>query len=322
MDARAENPVFDISSRKFVVAIASALLVVVAVLASATSVSAQTGPAAGCIGSNTTSFGSNFFGLEDFGNRLLSTSPTTREFAIVTPIEAGTYVLQAVSYDGYAGRETIPAQTREQWYAEFLSADGTVLATSGVTGDIEDGVEESTWSGSLGEIVLAHTATTIRTVHAAPGSLSINSVRPVCVGATGGPDIPDSTLVVDFDSTAASGSTVTASCGDLQESATGTSVDLLIESVPAGSSCDVQYPIELLCVVAVDPAATQSASTEGVVNIAVPNPETVITVDIDCEPALVAGAVQTTTTTTPAAAAPVVTAPTAQVQDGTPAFTG
>jgi len=128
--------------------------------------------------------------------------------------------------------------------------------------------------------------------------------------------------VVDFDSTAASGSTVTASCGDLQESATGTVVDLLIDSVSAGSSCDVQYPTDLVCVVAVDPAATQSAPTAGVVNIAVPNAEAVITVDIDCEPAQVAGAVQTTTTTTPAAAAPVVTAPTAQVQDGTPAFTG
>jgi hypothetical protein len=322
MDVRAENPVFDIASRKFVVAIASALLVVIAVLASATSVSAQTGPAAGCISGNTTSFGSNFFGLEDFGNRLLSTAPTTREFAIVTPIQAGTYTLNAVSYDGYAGREMVPAQTREQWYAEFLSADGTVLATSGVTGDIEDGVEESTWSGSLGEIVLAQTATSIRTVHASPGSLSINSVRPVCVGATGGPELPDSTLVVDFDSTAASGSTLTASCGDLQESATGTVMDLLIDSVPAGSSCDVQYPTDLVCVVAVDPAATQSASAAGLVNIEVPDTETVINVDIDCEPAQVAGAVQTTTTTAPTAAAPVVTAPTAQVQEGTPAFTG
>lgn len=323
MDARAVDPAFDISTRKFVIAVASALLVVVAILASAASVSAQTGPAADCIGGETTSFGSNFFGLEDFGNRLLSTSPTTREFAIQTPIEAGTYALDAVSYDGYAGRELIPAQTREQWYAEFLAADGTVLATSGVSGDLEDSVEESTWSGSLGEIVLPQTATTIRVVHASPGSLSINSVRPVCVGATGGPDIPDSTLVVDFDSTGTGASTVTAGCGNLQESATGTVVDLLIDSVPAGMSCAVEYPANLVCVVAVDPAATQNVSPRGVVNVAFPNAETVINVDIDCEPALVAGAIQTTTTTTPpAAVAPVVVAPTAQAQDGTPAFTG
>jgi hypothetical protein len=306
-------------------ALAAAIVVIIAsVLATATSVSAQPGPAATCSGAVSTTFGTAYYGFEDFGNRLFSTSVLSRDFALSSPLEAGTYDLDGVSYDGYINREATVPQTREQWYAVLLAADGSILATSGTTGDVADQVEEATWSGDLGEVTIAQTATTVRTVHAAPGSLSSNSVRPVCFGATRNEPAPDSMITVDFDSTAETASSVTLTCGALEESAMGTSVDLVLENVPASSGCAVRYPADQLCSVAVTPASGQGAMTQGGVNIGIPDAGGAdILVDIDCDPALVAGVTVTATTTTvPAAVAPVVTAPTAQAQDGTPAFTG
>jgi len=160
-----------------IVAIVGALLV------SGASLSAQSGPSADCSATNASNFGTQFFGVEEFGNRLLSTSPTSRVFDLPSAMVAGTYTIDAVSYDGYPNRDTVAAQPLEQWFAEFLAADGTVLATTGSTGELEDLVLEATWSGSLGEVTLADTATQIRTIHVAPGDPLINSVRPVCVGA-------------------------------------------------------------------------------------------------------------------------------------------
>lgn len=307
------------------------MLVVVSVLTMAGSVSAQAGPGATCMGDNTTTFGSGYFGLEDFGNRLLSTSPTSREFALAAPLEAGTYMLDAVAYDGYPGRELIDPQPREQWFAELLAADGTVLATSGVTGDIDDGVEEGTWAGSLGEVTIAQTATTVRTVHAAPGSISVNSVRPVCVGATGGPVAPvapTSTVVVDYDSTNVPASDVVIVCGNDEVSATGTTVDLLLDQVAAGAGCSVGYSGDVACTVAVDPTSTTERVLHNHVDVRVPDVgDTAITVDIDCN-GVVAAPASTTTTTAPAVVETEVQgqvqvqAPTAQVQPGSPAFTG
>lgn len=315
-------------------------LIVASVLTMATSVAAQPGPAAACTGAVTTTFGTQYYGYDDFDNRLLSTSILSREFALSTPLEPGSYVLDAVSYDGYPGRETIAPQSGEQWYAELVTADGTIVATSGVTGDLADEVEEATWSGALGEVTIDQKATTIRTVHAAPGSPSVNSVRPVCVGATRNepaPTIepaPGSTITVDFDSTADVGSSVVLRCGDIEESATGTSVDLVLRDVAAGAGCAVQYPSDLVCSVALTPESDMGEATEGGVDIRVPEVGGAdILVDIDCERPQVAGVATTTTTTAPAAVdteveakveAKVETkvAPTAQVQPGTPAFTG
>ena len=306
---------------------AAMLLVAVSILTMAGSVSAQAGPGATCAGDNTTILGSDYYGLEDFGNRLLSTSPTAREFPLAAPLEAGTYMLDAVSYDGYPGREMIDPQPREQWFAELLASDGTVLATSGVTGEIADRVEEATWSGSLGEVTIAQTATAIRTVHAAPGSISVNSVRPVCLGATGGPAAPaapTSSVVLDYDSTNVPASDVVLTCSAAQVSATGTTVDLTLDQVAASAGCYVEYTGDIACTVDVDPASTTERVAENLINVRIPDVgDAEITIDIDCN-----GSVAAPTTAPPAVIEPEVAgkvetlAPTAQVQPGSPSFTG
>jgi hypothetical protein len=317
-------------NKKLAAAVAAGTVVVGSVLGIAGVVSAQSEPLSNCTGDVQVNFGTEFFGLEGFGNRLMSTSPTSREFALAEPLPAGTYDLSGVSYDGYTNRELTPPQTLEQWYAELLSADGTVLATSGTTGDIDDGVDEGTWSGLLGEVTIAEPATTVRTVHAAPGSANANSVRPVCLGATGGPvapPAPDSMIRVIFESTEPEAANVALICGDLQESALGKSIDLMLASVPASSGCTVQYPSDFDCTVAVDPESTRAAAGEGVQNVRVPDTGDVkIVVTINCAPVQI---VATSSTTTTAVAvveteveSKVETAPTAQVQPGTPAFTG
>lgn len=147
------------------------------------SVGAQAGPTpAGCGGDHANSFGSVAFD-NVIGNKLLSSSPTSATYGLGSPIPPGTYTLSAVSYDGFTGRAGDAGQGNEQWFAELLDGSGNVLATSGVTGDLADGVEEASWSGGIGQVTINGTATQIRAVHAAIGSASVNSVRPVCVGA-------------------------------------------------------------------------------------------------------------------------------------------
>jgi len=328
-------------SKKRIGAVAGIVTMVVgAVLGVSSVVMAQTGPGGSCSGDSIVSFGSEFYGIADNGNRLLSTSPTSREFPLPVPFEPGEYDLNGVSYDGYEGRELTAAQTAEQWYAEFLSANGTVLATSGTSGDIDDGVEEATWTGILGNITLEDTATTIRLVHAAPSSVSVNSVRPVCVGAVGGPPAPFSSITVNYTSTAADSANVALTCADLQESALGNELTLSLDQVPGSSGCIASYPAGLDCTVAVDPASTQGAASDGSQSIVIPDEGDVdVVVTIDCVDPQVAAVTTTTiapavTTTTapataPTTAAPTVvvkgeveTAPAAQAQPGAPAFTG
>ena len=325
------------TSRKFGAALAIATLV----LGIAGVVSAQSGPSGACSGT-TVQFGSAFFGLEDGGNRLLSTAPVSREFALATPLAEGTYELNAVSYDGYEQRETIAPQTQEQWYAELLGADGSVVATSGTTADLEDETEEASWSGSLGSVTLSAPVSVVRVVHAAPGSPSVNSVRPVCLGAVGDapeepetpettapPVAPPSSITVDFVSTSTESSNISITCGDLQESALGTEAILSLQNVPASTGCVVLYPADLDCTLSVDPGSNRRASTAGAQNVTTP-PEggANIAVVIDCVDPQIAAPVAPKTTTPPKAvveakvAGQVETAPTAQAQPGAPAFTG
>lgn len=310
-------------------AASASMLIAVSVLLMATSVSAQPGPGTTCTGDNTTTFGSDYYGFEDFGNRLFSTTTTSRDFALATPLEAGTYALDAVSYDGYPNRSETTGQSREQWFAELLAADGTVLATSGVTGDLEDGVDEATWNGSLGEVTIDQTATTVRVQHASPGSPEINSVRPVCVGATGGPDDPapaPSDITVIYTSSDAPNATVVATCGALEESVIGTTMVFSINDLPAGAECTVTYPSDLTCSVDIGPADLTGVADNGVASVQIPVAGGAsIIVDIDCVGTAVAAPTTTTTTIETEVGgqveAPAI-APTAQVQPGSPAFTG
>lgn len=310
------------------------VVIIALVLGLAGVVAAQTGPSSDCSGDVVATFGEAAFGLEDEGNRLLSTTPTVREFPL--SLAPGTYALNGVSYDGYDQRETIVGQTQEQWFVELVDSSGTVLATSGITADLEDGVTEATWTGDLGEVTIDSAATAIRVVHAAPGSASVNSVRPVCVGAvdTSAPAtteapttttsivvaaptttievvVPGSTVGLEFVSTSQTASTVALTCGELTESALGVTANLELTEVPASSACDAEYPAALDCAMRIDPISTAGASSPGLQVLNVPaEGDANIMMILDCvEPQVAA----VTTTTAPAAVVTTTTAPPAAV---------
>lgn len=181
---------------------------------------------------------------------------------------------------------------------------------------------------------------------------------PVCVGATNTAQepvveetttttteapAPKSSLSVDFVSTASSASTVSATCGELTESASGTEISLSITGIAQSTGCVVAYPATLECTMAIDPTSVTGAAAPGVQNLLMPAVGAVdAAMTIDCVEPQVASVVETTTTTAPAAAAPtttvapttekvavevevadqVETAPAATAQTGQPAFTG
>ena len=167
------------SRRKFAVIV---FAIIVPVVVPATVSSAQTGPSIACSG--------DFTGLwpnVGFGGRASilaqhTSRPSQRTISAFVP--AGTYDVTAVSYDGYDGRSTV-FQKLEQYFLEFLDAGGNVLATTGATDDLLDGVEETTRSTFVGEISLAADAVEVRAVHLFAGqSVGTQSVAPSCFGAT------------------------------------------------------------------------------------------------------------------------------------------
>ena len=253
---------------------------------------AQDGPAGTCSG-DVAAFGTAFFGTEDNGNRLLSTSPTNRTYELATVIPAGSYAVNAVSYDGYSTRESIPSQPQEQWFAELLDAEGGVLATTGPTADLEDLVVEASWSGSVGSIEIAGDATSIRVLHLAPGSPSVNSVRPVCLGfvsdGSGGGDGGDggddmsTSIVVDYENTDGESVPVEVACGrGLVDSAAGSTVTVAIADVPSGATCEVDYTDgDDNCDVSVSDNAVKTEFDGNVLVITMPDSGQVV-VDISC----------------------------------------
>jgi hypothetical protein len=124
--------------------------------------------------------------LVDFDS-VVSGLVSSRTYPLTAPLAAGTYTVNAVSWDGYEGRGSIPdPQPAERWYAQLLDASGAVLATTTSTPDVADDADEVLWSGALGEVSwAAGTATSIRVVHAMPGAPTPNSVVPVCVSFVG-----------------------------------------------------------------------------------------------------------------------------------------
>ena len=169
------------SRKKAAFGVTTVLLLAASLLTVSSTAGAQGAIFAGCP-ADSVNFGTEgeFFGTLDYNNHLLSSGPTSQSTDYALP--AGTYEIGAVSTDGYEGRELIENQPAEQWFAEFLAADGSVVATTGLTADIQDGVEQGIWSGSLGEVTLASDATQVRVQHASPGGDNPNSVRAVCVG--------------------------------------------------------------------------------------------------------------------------------------------
>ena len=172
------------------VAVVLALVAVLFVPASATA--SQNGPAAGCQGADVAAWPAANYASDMAGHlaaSIVSQSfiglPHERSIA-VSGIPAGTYVVDTVAYDGSPGRESDPAQPNEQFVLQFLDEDGAVIAATGPTVDLTDFVEETTWAGSLGQVVLDRVAVTVRALHVLPGvdTPTANSVMPVCVGWT------------------------------------------------------------------------------------------------------------------------------------------
>ena len=312
-----------------------------------TAVSAQGGPTSGCSGDVVTEFGTDFFGPGRNDVAVFSTGLTSRTFDLSAPLAAGDYALSAVSYDGYPGRDTVFVQPEERWFAELLAADGSVLAQSGTTADIADGVLEDTWAGAIGTVTIADTATQVRIVHASIGGSNPNSVEPVCVAATDitpepEPEIPPSSVTVTFQDEGPDASTISLDCGGTSESATGRLVQLRLADLPGGSSCAIDYPADRVCDITSTPAGTDLSQVRDQLVVSIPSEGNVdIQVNIICrvtpvdpgEPAAtttttVAPQTPTTTaapvspTTTAAPIVPEVESATATPQQANPAFTG
>ena len=175
-------------------ALAAVAVVAASLVAFAMPASSQSGPSDDCTGDHV------FDANPTFGNRtgtIYSVPPTQSRVYSIGAIPAGEYAVTAVAYDGYLTRDLSTPQPSEIWFAEYLDAAGNVLATTGTTGDLADGVLEATWSGSIGSISWSgEDATQIRVVHGARGAASTNSVMPSCIAATAvtTPTVPPTTV--------------------------------------------------------------------------------------------------------------------------------
>lgn len=132
----------------------------------------------GCPGSPVAQFGGTKLGSFAGG----SSFATSESYAASIP--AGTYDLRGASHDAYEGRDTAPAQLNEKWFAQMLDANGNVLATSGTSADLPDGMASASWAGGMGLVTLSAPATQIRVVHAhqTTDQSEPNSVFPTCLG--------------------------------------------------------------------------------------------------------------------------------------------
>lgn len=109
-------------------------------------------------------------------------------------------VLEVVSYDGYVNRASAGVQPHEQWRIVFKKSSA-VVATTGYTNDLADGVNQASWVGALGNVYLPAGADEIVLEHwcvANPGAPTPESVVPVsvCLSVSGcPPDCPSVSVV-------------------------------------------------------------------------------------------------------------------------------
>jgi hypothetical protein len=172
-------------TRKRGIAVVAAISVLL--LGPASVAQAQDGPTEGCSGDVVGVWPGAGFGGGGVAGLFAGPPHRTTQRTIASALPAGTYVVNAVSYDGSVGRASNPAQVVEQYFLEFLDAGGNVLATSAATVDLQDGVDEASWAGSLGEVTLASDAVAVRATHLFAGQvlpIPTQSVMPSCFGAT------------------------------------------------------------------------------------------------------------------------------------------
>lgn len=163
----------------------TAVLSLAAFLLSGTA-QAQTvvGPSANCdSAANSHSFGPLFNDAWVFSSGLNKPNSVTQALAVSIP--AGTYDLSTVAWDGNRTRPAQGIQPVEIYFLELLDAGGNVLATSGLTQDLEDLVFEATWAGSIGQVSWTGAdATQVRVVHGSIGYPDLQSVHAICFGWT------------------------------------------------------------------------------------------------------------------------------------------
>jgi hypothetical protein len=111
--------------------------------------------------------------------------PTSRAYSLTDALPAGAYELSAFTYDGFEGRSEWVVEPHERVRYELYDAADDLLVASGVTPDLADGVEEASWSGSLGVISWTGAPATTLVVHhlePQPDDETYNKVDAVCVG--------------------------------------------------------------------------------------------------------------------------------------------
>lgn len=118
---------------------------------------------------------------------LILSQPPSRQSktaALTTPLPVGRYDIQAVTYDGYHGREDV-AQPHEQLVYDLLDERGDVVATTGPTTDVPDRVVEATVVTELGTVDVVRPVTAVRArAFYTGGDRSPNSVEAICLGLT------------------------------------------------------------------------------------------------------------------------------------------
>lgn len=286
--------------QKAAVGIGAVLLLAASLITVATTVGAQS---EGCVGERVDFGTDQIFGTDFFGNHLLSRDTPVGGVQldpVAVSFPAGTYAVTAESTDGYIGRAGV-VQTQEQWIADFIDAEGNLLASTQPTGDVPDPDDEDFdfWSGSIGEITLDADAASVVIRHAAPGAPSPNSVRAICIGVdlvAQAPAAIDSSIVVDFDSTG-DPSDITVTCGDAEGvTVGGVAVDIGPDDVIPGTTCTVDFPHgdDHACVMSV--TATDDDGNDATDAVIVVNGEATkditfpadigvdVVVDIDCSP--------------------------------------
>ena len=200
---------------------------IVAFVGSSAAVSvAQQGPVSSCDGDVVGTWPGTGFGRGGVAGVFAGPASRPTQQSVAASIPAGTYDVSAVTYDGYVDRSsTTPAQDFEQLFLEFLDSGGSVLATSGNSADLQSGVDEATWAGSLGRVTLGAEAVVVRATHAFAGQpIGTQSLMPSCFGlslvstttttTTTVPDssttVPDSTTTIAPPTTAVPPSTTIA----------------------------------------------------------------------------------------------------------------
>ena len=117
------------------------------------------------------------------GTQLAIGATTTGPTIGITTIPAGsTVTLMGTAQDSYTDRALGYAQPNEQFILQFLDANGSVIATSGPSGDLPDDTDTGTWTGGLGVITPASDVTAIRAVHAGGAPTTANSLTPISTG--------------------------------------------------------------------------------------------------------------------------------------------